>query len=72
MQSYLNYYGVKEGTEQYRLISQDVLDMLKVIAGSSDLDKADLGAGARAYLLKGGMGATQIDTLMTRLSADVK
>ena len=70
MQSYVNYYKVKEGTEQYRLISQDVLGMLKIIAGTSDLDKADLAAGARNYLLSGGMSASQIDTLKAKLAAD--
>jgi LysM repeat protein len=68
MQSYINYYGIEEGTDQYKLISQDVLAMLKVIAGTDDLDKADLAEAAKNYLLSGGMKAEQIETLKTNLS----
>jgi protein tyrosine/serine phosphatase/S-adenosylmethionine hydrolase/LysM repeat protein len=68
MQSYINFYGVKEGTDQYNLISQDVLAMLKVIAGTSDLSKADLAAAAKNYLTSGGMTAAQIDALKKNLS----
>ena len=69
MQSYINYYKVEPNTDKYNLISQDVLSMLRVITGASDLDKADLAAGARAYLLAGGMKAEQIDALMNKLSS---
>lgn len=55
MESYINFYGVKEGTDQYNLISQDVLAMLKVNAGTSDLSKADLAEAEKNYLLSGGM-----------------
>lgn len=68
MESYINYYGVNEGTDQYKLISEDVLSMLKVIAGTSDLDKADLAATAKNYLTSGGMTDKQIGTLKTNLS----
>lgn len=69
MQSYINYYSVKKDTDQYKLISNDVLAMLKVIAGTDDLSKANLAAGAKNYLLSGGMTAKQIDALKTNLSA---
>jgi len=69
MQSYINYYKVEPNTDKYNLISQDVLSMLRVITGAADLDKADLAAGARAYLLAGGMKAEQIDALMNKLSS---
>lgn len=69
MRSYTNYYGVQGGTAKYDLISQDVLGMLKVITGSSDPAKADLAAGARNYLIAGGMTADQIERLKTRLAA---
>jgi len=68
MQSYINYYGVRPGTEKYTLIAQDVLGMLKVITGATDLDKVDLASGARSYLLAGGMKAEQIDALKAKLS----
>ncbi|HWR61915.1 MAG TPA: tyrosine-protein phosphatase [Clostridia bacterium] len=68
MQSYINYYGVEKGTDKYKLISEDVLAMLKVIAGTADLDKANLAAAAESYLLSGGMTAEQLGTLKTNLS----
>lgn len=68
MESYINYFKVEPGTEKYALIAQDVLGMLKVITGASDLDKADLAAGARAYLLSGGMKPDQLDALAAKLS----
>lgn len=71
MQSYFNYYNVFPDTPKYTLIAQDVLGMLKVITGASDLDTANLAAGARSYLLAGGMKAEQIDALITRLSTPV-
>ncbi len=70
MQSYINYYGVEEGTDKYDLISQDVLSMLKVIAGNDDPDSADLSLAAENYLVSGGMTAEQINTLKTKLSAE--
>ncbi len=69
MQSYVNYYNIQKGTDKYEVISQDVLDMLKVIAGSSDLDKADLASAAENYLLAGGMKPEQIKALKANLSA---
>jgi protein tyrosine/serine phosphatase len=69
MQSYINYYGVQKGTDKYKVISEDVLAMLKFIAGTADLDKADLATAARKYLLSGGMTAGQIETLKANLAA---
>jgi len=74
MQSYINYYGVEKGTDQYKLISEDVLTMLKVITGSNDfndLDNADLETAAENYLLSGGMTAEQITTLKANLSTEI-
>jgi protein tyrosine/serine phosphatase/S-adenosylmethionine hydrolase len=71
MQSYVNFYNVKRGTDQYSLISQDLIGMLKVIAGTQDLDKADLAAGAKSYLLSGGLKAEQLEKLMRNLSLNL-
>lgn len=71
MQSYINYYGVAEGTEKYNVISQDILAMLKVIAGNEDLDSADLAMAAEKYLISGGMTAEQINKLKTNLSTEI-
>lgn len=70
MQSFINYYSVEKDTDKYELITKDVLDMLKVIAGNNDLDKADLAAAAKSYLVSGGMTDKQIQALMTNLSTD--
>lgn len=67
MESYANYYGVKAGTEKYSLIAQDVVDMLKVISGGADPAKADLAAGAKGYLLAGGMKPAQIEAIIAKL-----
>lgn len=71
MQSYINYYGVEEGTDKYNLISEDVLAMLKVIAGTDNLDNANLSAAAEKYLLSGGMSAEQLKKLKTNLSTEI-
>lgn len=71
MQSYINYYGVEEGTDKYNLISQDIIAMLKVIAGNDDLDNTDLALAAEKYLLSGGMTAEQIGKLKTNLSTEL-
>lgn len=69
MQSYINYYGIQKGQDKYKLISEDVLGMLKVIAGNADLEKADLAKAAEDYLLSGGMTDKQIEDLKANLSA---
>jgi len=70
MQSYINYYGVEEGTDKYNLISEDVLAMLKVIAGA-DLNNANLALSAENYLLSGRMTAEQISKLKANLSTEI-
>jgi len=72
MQSYINYYGVKEGTDKYELITEDVITMLEVITGTEDLEKADLAKGAKNYLLEGGMTADEIEKLKNVLSSPLK
>ncbi|MDF2949790.1 MAG: Peptidoglycan-binding lysin domain protein [Sedimentibacter sp.] len=71
MQSYINYYGVESGTDKYNLISQDVLSMLKVIAGTDDLEKSNLASAAESYLLSGGMTSEQITKLKKNLSTEI-
>ncbi len=71
MQSYINYYGVESGTDKYNLISQDVLSMLKVIAGTDDLERSNLASAAESYLLSGGMTSEQIAKLKENLSTEI-
>lgn len=72
MQSYMNYYNVKKGTDQYKLITEDVIAMLKSISGSSDLSVEKLTAGAEKMLVDGGMTAEQIASLKKNLSTEIK
>ncbi|MFA9465521.1 MAG: tyrosine-protein phosphatase [Velocimicrobium sp.] len=72
MTSYQNYYQVKKGWEQYSVISEDVVSMLKYITGSNQLTQKNLTEGAKAYLVSGGMTNTQIKALMTNLSTSTK
>lgn len=72
MQSYINYYNVKVGSDQYNLITEDVIAMLKSISGSSDLSVDKLTAGAEKMLLDGKMTAEQIAALKKNLSTEIK
>lgn len=69
MQSYINYFGVETGSEQYDYISKDIIDMLKTITKTNNLDHADLAAATHNYLLSGGMTEKQIQALKANLSA---
>ncbi|MEG2441338.1 MAG: tyrosine-protein phosphatase, partial [Acetivibrio sp.] len=68
MESYINYYHVKKGTEQYKVISEDVISMLNYIMSTSDLDNGKLADAAKKYLISGGMTNTQIKNLKRNLS----
>jgi hypothetical protein len=69
MLSYVNYYGLVPGTEKYKLIADDnAVVMLKEIAGTDKLAGVNTANAARAYLLKNGMMASEIDALQKLLS----
>lgn len=70
MKSYENFYGVtrEANARKYDLIAQDVVGMLKYIAGTEDLTGVDLSQKARTYMLAGGMTETEIDQLVENLS----
>jgi hypothetical protein len=69
MLSYVNYYGLEPGTEKYKLIADDnAAVMLKEIAGTDKLAGINTANAARAYLLKNGMAASEIDALQKLLS----
>lgn len=73
MMSYINYYGLKKGSDKYTLIMGANIDaMLCTIAGldtGSDLSGVDLAKVANAYILSCGVTQAQIDTLKANLSA---
>ena len=37
MESYLNFFHVKKGTKQYKLIEEDVVSMMESISGLKDI-----------------------------------
>lgn len=74
MVSYENYYHVEKGSEQYKLISEVAVGMLRDMAGlekGADLSGVDLQKAAVDYLTGIGMTADQITALQTRLSTPV-
>ena len=66
-----SYYQLKESQNsvRYTVIVENVLNpMVQVLAGNeTDLAKADLQAGAEAFLLSGGMSKEQISALQAAL-----
>ena len=73
MITYTNYYRIdlSRDPDRYGVIVEHVLDpMIRVVAGDDDvpLQEANLAAGARRFLLEGGMEAEQIALLVQRLS----
>ena len=74
MVSYENYYHVEKGSEQYELISEVAVGMLRDMAGlakDADLSGVDLQKAAVDYLTGIGLTADQITALQTRLSTPV-
>lgn len=75
MVTYLNYYGVEHGSEQYEKIADsNILAALREIAGlpaGADLDGVDLEAAAERYLMGIGLSQEQVQILKERLTADI-
>ena len=74
MVSYENYYHVEKGSEQYKLISEVAVGMLRDLAGlekGADLSGVDLQQAAQDYLTGIGLTADQISALKTNLSTPV-
>jgi len=71
MQSYINYFGISKDSVQYNTISNDVIEMLKAIAGTEDLDNVDLLKAAEDYLVKGGVDIEKINALKDKLSTEI-
>ncbi|MBR5985776.1 MAG: tyrosine-protein phosphatase, partial [Clostridia bacterium] len=71
MLSYVNYYGVEEGTEKYGMIAQkNIMEMLWAVTGlekGASLEGVDLAKAAEDYLLSHGMAAGAIEALKTKL-----
>ena len=75
MVSYENYYHVEKGSEQYDLISEVAVGMLRDLAGlekDADLSEVDLQKAAEDYLTGIGLTADQISALTARLSTPIE
>ncbi len=72
MLSYVNYYGVEEGSEKYDMIAEkNIMEMFRTVAGlekGASLEGVDLAEAAQAYLLGHGMAAEALEALKTKLS----
>ena len=75
LSSFADYYRldaekVRDGGARYYVIVENVLDPMvrSLVPGDTPLDEADLAAGARKFLLDGGMSEEQVDALIAKLS----
>lgn len=75
MASFVNYYHVEEGSEQYNKIADtNILESLRDIAGlekGADLEGVDLAAAAKEYLTRIGLTEDEIASLEEALSGEV-
>lgn len=75
MITYINYFNVEYGSEQYEKIAEsNILESLRDIAGlekGADLTDVDLEKAAEEYLLDIGLTEEQIKTLKEKLSMDI-
>ena len=71
MLSYVNYYGIEEGSERYEMLkNKNIMQMMCTVCGlekGASLEGIDLEACARAYLAAHGMAEEAIDTLAEKL-----
>lgn len=69
MTSYVNYYGVVKGSEQYNAIAKsNIISTLQTAFGVADLSKANLPNEAMEYMLGIGLSTTEIISLVMNLS----
>ena len=68
MESYTNFFHVKKGTKQYKLIEEDVIGMMEPISGSKDVSKKALQEGAMNMLRDYGFTEYEIQGLKNRLA----
>jgi len=71
MVTYYNYYGIEPGTDKYTAIANsNIIKSLAAAFEVEDLAKADLAAGARAYIKSIGLTDAQIDALLANLTGE--
>ena len=75
MLSFINYYHVELGSEQYeRIADRNIFNELRIIAGldkDASLEDVDLAAAAETYLQGIGLTSAQITALKARLSTEI-
>ncbi len=77
MATYANYYGITQESDPQKydaLVEIRFNDMVALLTGADaddDLSKADLEAGAHAYLASAGMTDDEVDALRTKLTTAV-
>ncbi|MDY5845722.1 MAG: tyrosine-protein phosphatase [Bariatricus sp.] len=74
MQTYINYYHLEKGSEQYIALKNSNIDStLRMITGfsdSTDLTKADLTAAANQYMKSIGLSDAECEALRANLAKD--
>lgn len=72
MTTYVNYYGVEPGTEQYRKIEEsNIRKLLAQTFGVEDIAAADLAGEAEAYLVESvGLTPAEVGLLKMKLSGN--
>jgi protein tyrosine/serine phosphatase len=69
MLSYVNYYGFIAGSEKYKLIAQEnFIPILKIIAGTDDINAINLQSAATSYLERNGLSGDEIERLRAVLA----
>ena len=70
--SYVNYYHLKAGSEQYEAVkNSNIVSILTAITGATegtDLSKVDLAAAASNYMLSAGLSQAELDSLRANLA----
>lgn len=68
METYVNYYGVEDGTDKFNAIAEsNIIKTLQNAFGVEDLAKADLAAEAAEYLTSIGLTEAEIAALKANL-----
>lgn len=75
METYINYYHIEKGSEQYNSIAEsNILESLRYIAGlekGASLEGVDLVKASEDYLLSIGLDKEQIEAIKTILSTEI-
>ena len=74
MTTYVNYYHLEEGSEQYEAVkNSNIVSILTNITGAAegtDLTTVDLAAAAEDYMLDAGLTADEVTALKANLAKD--